>query len=100
MRKRTLARILRTWRRKENLCQKEAAVKLGISRVYYDRLENGKGKPSLDLFLRILRSTQAPTDSVSINADRSNDEICELCQSLNRPDQDIVRKVIVAISKR
>ena len=42
-----------TKRKKKNLTQEEVAKQLGVSRQYYNEIENNKKKPSVDLAKQI-----------------------------------------------
>ena len=50
-----LQTLLREFRRRNDLAQKETAQKLGISREHYARIESGHAMPSLKLMQMIAR---------------------------------------------
>ena len=85
---------LRTYREREHLCQKEAAAKLGISRVYYCQLENAKANPSLELLSRIIHLTGTSLNTVLAHANNSDDDTCNLCHSLSKRDRKTVRRIM------
>ncbi len=96
----TLAESLRSFRGKSHLYQKEVAAKLHISRVYYCKLENGKAKPSLELFLRICSITGTQTEPVEADTEDFGNISCDLCRSLSLADRRAVRRIIRAMLKR
>jgi len=48
-----LGNTVATKRKKKNLTQEEVAKQLGVSRQYYNEIENNKKKPSVDLAKQI-----------------------------------------------
>lgn len=66
-----LSESLRSWRTEKKLLQKEAAAALSISRVYYDRLEHGRARPSLQLFLRILTAVSQECSRLTVMEENS-----------------------------
>jgi len=65
------SKILKAYRKKNCLYQKQVADKLGIGRDYYCRLENGKAKPSYKLLMKIEEmvssSLSRRTEEIKIN---------------------------------
>lgn len=50
-----LGLVLRSYRKRKGLSQKEMACILDVTREYYWRLENGRAYPSLNLVSKLLR---------------------------------------------
>jgi len=48
-----LGNTVATKRKKKNLTQEEVSKQLGVSRQYYNEIENNKKKPSVDLAKQI-----------------------------------------------
>lgn len=96
-----LAERLRKFRKQKRLCQKEIAARLGISRVYYSRLENGRARPGFELYARISvfldsGANRRPFSSTAI----SQNMLCELCRSLTEKDRSAIGKIILRMSNR
>lgn len=100
MNPRTFAERLRNFRREKRLYQKEAAAVLGISRVYYSRLENGRAKPSFELYSRISGFLYSGSSSASSITNVSRAELCRHCRSLTEKERKTIAGIILWISNR
>lgn len=60
---------IRYYRHLKNLEQTELADKIGITRQYLSRLENGTSKPSIDLLFRIAEILEIDVTKILKNDD-------------------------------
>ena len=92
---------LRTHRITHRLTQKEMAEKLGITREYCARLEEGVGRPSVVLLERICTLTGVPASAFFKKTDGASSgarlpRMCTLCAHLS----DRNRREIEQLMKR
>jgi len=71
------------------------AVKLGIHRVSYARIETGKVHPSKELFRNICESTGIKTPLPLECKSVEELETCSLCTQLNDGDLEIIKNKIL-----
>ncbi|MDR3611612.1 MAG: helix-turn-helix transcriptional regulator [Ignavibacteriaceae bacterium] len=85
--------ILKLYRNRNKLYQKEVASILGISREYYSQLENNKASPSTSLLITICKITNTNLPFL-LNEPVLDNDICLSCHELTGEDRELVNKMI------
>jgi len=94
---------LKSYRKDNHLVHKQMAAKLGVTRAYYSKLEEGKKYPSRKLFNKI-NSLTSNMNPLPLECKSSHElEICSLCVQLNHEDRETFKmkmgKVIKGYNK-
>lgn len=91
-------------RRKElRIKQSELAEKLDISNNHISAIENGREKPSLDIFINICKELKVTPDYLLLGSIHPNNTSLDIIESLrlcSKEDIEFIREIIELLVKR
>lgn len=96
----SIGKNIRRIRKERNMTQEQIADAVGGDQNYISKIENGRARPGLSVYLKIANVFHISIDCLLVDIMETNFKGCQSTfseQSLHQPEQELAQKLLDAI---